>query len=67
VIDGATGAIVPVERPDLFAERVLTLLADPDRLQAMGEQAREHVRGLYDERVLLPAFTEFWFRTAQRR
>jgi glycosyltransferase involved in cell wall biosynthesis len=67
VIDGATGAIVPVERPDLFAERVLALLADPDRLQAMGEQARAHVRGLYDERVLLPAFAEFWSRTAQRR
>jgi glycosyltransferase involved in cell wall biosynthesis len=67
VIEGESGAIVPVERPDLFAERVLALLADQDRLQAMGARAREHVRGLYDERVLLPAFVEFWVRTAQRR
>ena len=67
VIEGETGAIVPVERPDLFAERVLALLDDAERLAAMGVRAREHVRGLYDEQVLLPAFAEFWARTAQRR
>jgi glycosyltransferase involved in cell wall biosynthesis len=67
VIEGETGAIVPVERPDLFAERTLALLADAERLTAMGVRAREHVRGLYDEQVLLPAFVEFWTRTAQRR
>jgi glycosyltransferase involved in cell wall biosynthesis len=67
VIEGESGAIVPVERPDLFAERVLALLEDPARLQAMGARAREHVRGLYDERVLLPAFADFWTKTAARR
>jgi len=67
VIEGETGAIVPVERPDLFAERVLALLADEARLPSMGARAREHVRGLYDEQALLPAFVEFWTRTAQRR
>jgi glycosyltransferase involved in cell wall biosynthesis len=67
VVEGETGAIVPVERPDLFAERVLALLADAERLQTMGARAREHVRGLYDEQVLLPAFVDFWTRTAQRR
>ena len=66
VIEGQTGAIVPVERPDLFAERVLALLADADRLRAMGARAREHVRALYDEQVLLPAFVDFWTRTAHR-
>jgi glycosyltransferase involved in cell wall biosynthesis len=67
VIEGESGAIVPVERPDLFAERVLALLEDRKRLHAMGARAREHVRGLYDERVLLPAFVDFWTRTANRR
>jgi glycosyltransferase involved in cell wall biosynthesis len=67
VIEGESGAIVPVERPDLFAERVLSLLEDEHRLAAMGARAREHVRGRYDDRVLLPAFAEFWARTAQRR
>jgi glycosyltransferase involved in cell wall biosynthesis len=67
VIEGETGAVVPVERPDLFAEQVLALLEHPERLPAMGARAREHVRGLYGEQVLLPAFVEFWTRTAQRR
>jgi glycosyltransferase involved in cell wall biosynthesis len=67
VVDGETGAIVPVERPDLFAERVLALLADDERLRAMGARAREHARGRYDERVLLPAFVDFWTGTARRR
>jgi len=67
VVEGESGAIVPVERPDLFAERVLALLEDSQRLRAMGSRAREHVRGLYDERVLLPAFVDFWTRTASSR
>jgi glycosyltransferase involved in cell wall biosynthesis len=67
VVEGETGAIVPVERPDLFAERVISLLGDPDRLRDMGERARQQVRGLYDEQVLAPAFVEFWTRTAARR
>ncbi len=67
VLENETGAIVPVERPDLFAERVLSMLRDPERLREMGELARSHVRGLYDEQVLLPAFVEFWSRTAARR
>jgi glycosyltransferase involved in cell wall biosynthesis len=67
VLEGETGAVVPVERPDLFAERVLALVEDAELLPAMGARAREHVRGLYDEQVLLPAFVDFWTRTAQRR
>jgi glycosyltransferase involved in cell wall biosynthesis len=67
VIEGESGAIVPVERPDLFAERVLALLEDESRLKTMGVRAREHVRGLYADDVLLPAFVDFWTRTAQRR
>jgi glycosyltransferase involved in cell wall biosynthesis len=63
VLDGETGYVVPVERPDLFAARVLDVLDDPERAPAMGARAREHVRGLYDERVLLPAFADFWRRT----
>jgi glycosyltransferase involved in cell wall biosynthesis len=67
VIEGESGAIVPVERPDLFAERVLALLEDEQRLATMGTRAREHVRSLYDDQVLLPAFADFWTRTARRR
>ena len=45
----------------------MALLEDEGRLASMGARAREHVRGLYDERVLLPAFVDFWARTARRR
>jgi 1,2-diacylglycerol 3-alpha-glucosyltransferase len=65
VIPGETGYVVPVERPDLFAAAVQELLAHPDRMPAMGQRASEHVRALYHESVLLPAFTDFWTRTAR--
>ena len=64
VLPGETGYIVPVERPDMFATAVLELLADLDRLPTMGQRANEHVRALYHEDVLLPAFADFWARTA---
>ncbi|MCC7367386.1 MAG: glycosyltransferase family 4 protein [Chloroflexi bacterium] len=67
VLQGETGTIVPVERPDLFAERVLALLERAGELPAMGARAREHVRGLYDAQTLLPAFDQFWRQTAARR
>ena len=66
VLPGETGYVVPVERPDLFAAAVLELLAEPDRVPVMGQRANEDVRALYDERVLLPAFADFWARTAVR-
>jgi glycosyltransferase involved in cell wall biosynthesis len=65
VLEGETGHVVPVGRPDLIAERALALLADPARLEAMGARAREHVRQLYDERKLLAAFAEFWSMTSR--
>ena len=67
VLEGETGAIVPVERPDLFAERVLALLERADQLPEMGARAREHVRNLYDAQTLLPEFERFWRQTAARR
>ena len=67
VLEGETGHVAPVGRSDLLAERTLALLADPTRLREMGGRAREHVRGLYDQDVLLTAFAEFWAATARAR
>ena len=64
VIPGETGYVVSVERPDLFAAAILELLSDRERMPAMGLRAREHVRALYHESALLPAFADFWARTA---
>jgi glycosyltransferase involved in cell wall biosynthesis len=67
VIEGETGAIVPVERPDLFAERILALLDRAEELPAMGRAASQHVRSLYSAEALLPAFERFWRETVARR
>ncbi|MCC6177107.1 MAG: glycosyltransferase family 4 protein [Chloroflexi bacterium] len=67
VLDGETGYIVPVERPDRFAERTLALLADPSRPAEFGARARAHVRTRYSADAILPAFAEFWARTAASR
>ncbi len=65
VLEGETGHVVPVERPDLVAARALELLADPTRLAELGARARDHIRTLYDERKLLDQFAELWAMTAQ--
>jgi glycosyltransferase involved in cell wall biosynthesis len=44
VIDGVSGLIVPPRAPDRLADAILTLLKDPDRARAMGEQARRRAR-----------------------
>ncbi len=63
VLEGSTGCVVPVERPDLVAERTLRLLADPNTLRQMGIRAREHIRHLYAEDRLLAAFAGLWMST----
>ena len=67
ILEGVTGRVVPVERPDLFAEAVLELITDSTHLAEMGEQARAHIRALYDEDKLLAQFARFWSETATRR
>ena len=43
VVDGETGYIVDPQNPDEVAERILTLLNDPEKARAMGERGRERV------------------------
>jgi len=43
IVDGETGFLVPPERPDMIAERVLTLLADDGLRQRMGQAGRARV------------------------
>jgi glycosyltransferase involved in cell wall biosynthesis len=47
VVDGTTGVLVPPQDPESMAAAVLGLIADRDRAQLLGRQARDHVaRGL---------------------
>ncbi|HZN03345.1 MAG TPA: glycosyltransferase [Candidatus Polarisedimenticolia bacterium] len=44
VEDGTTGLVVPPRDPDALARAILSLLADPGRLEAMGEAGQRAVR-----------------------
>jgi glycosyltransferase involved in cell wall biosynthesis len=67
VLDSETGFVVPVGQADLMAERILTLLDDPARAEAMGSRARAHVLDTYSDQRILAGFRDFWTRTAARR
>jgi D-inositol-3-phosphate glycosyltransferase len=47
VLDGTTGALVPLGRPDLLARRVRDLLASPLRLEAFGIAAADRAAARY--------------------
>ena len=42
-----TGRLVPAHRPDLLAEALAELLADPEKLLTMGQAARQRAAGEY--------------------
>ena len=67
VIDGETGYVVPVGRPEALAQGMIRLLDDPARAAEMGHRAREHILALYDEQRLLAGFAELWEATARCR
>jgi glycosyltransferase involved in cell wall biosynthesis len=64
VLEGETGRVIQVGRPDELAARLLELLADPERAVAMGQRAREHVLRLYSDERLLAGFRALWQATA---
>ncbi len=49
IIDGETGALVPVRNAEVLAAALLKLLADPTRRQALGRNARARVQREYSE------------------
>ena len=48
VVDGETGYLTPAGRPDQLADRILDVLARPDRGAAMGAAGANRVVGRYD-------------------
>jgi phosphatidylinositol alpha-1,6-mannosyltransferase len=66
VQEGRTGFIIPVSRPDLLAERLLSLIEQPTLAHSMGQQARSRVRELYSDDRLLAGFKNLWTATASR-
>lgn len=62
IVDGETGRTVEPERPDLLADAILSLVANPELASAMGVKGRERVAKIFTWRArahrLLAAYRE---------
>jgi glycosyltransferase involved in cell wall biosynthesis len=67
VVDGATGHLVPPGRPDLLAERVLGVLARPDRGAALGAAGAARVAGSFDVQEMLAGLDGVYREALQAR
>jgi glycosyltransferase involved in cell wall biosynthesis len=47
IVPGVTGELIPPRRPDLIADTVRALLADPERRAAYGRAGYERAVGIY--------------------
>jgi glycosyltransferase involved in cell wall biosynthesis len=61
IIDGQTGFLVPAFRPDMLAEKILTLIEAPATAHSMGEKARQRVVGIFWKRGAINVKDSFVF------
>jgi glycosyltransferase involved in cell wall biosynthesis len=64
VVDGETGHLAPPGDTQALAQRVIQLLATPERTAAMGTAARKRCRDLFDIRVVAPRYLEVYRQLA---
>jgi glycosyltransferase involved in cell wall biosynthesis len=64
VLDGQTGLLCQPENAADLAEKVVTLLDDPQRAAALGAAGRAYVLGKFDHAANLGAVIDTWRRTA---
>lgn len=57
---GASGAIVPISNPSLFADAALELLSDNDKWCAARDAAIKRVETFYDERDMITRYREVY-------
>jgi glycosyltransferase involved in cell wall biosynthesis len=55
-----SGFLVPVERPGIAADRILTLLDNPDRAAAMGDCARRRIQRNYTAESMVRRLVELY-------
>jgi len=60
VIDGQTGYLVPPRDIDSFAERVVTLLRNPDLRARMGQESRRRIEQRFRLRVVAERYLEVY-------
>lgn len=53
VVEGVTGYLIPVHDAKSLAERIITLVEQPELRKRMGEKARERAEKEFDEKVII--------------
>ena len=64
--DGVTGRLFPVGDVDGMAEAAIELLAEPERLHAMGEACRAAARSRYCSTRIIPHYERYYERVLDR-
>ncbi len=67
VTEGETGYLVPLRDPAALADRILRILADPDRAREMGRRGRQLNIDRYDRKNNLQQMVRMWEATAQSK
>lgn len=67
VVDGRSGFLVPSERPDILAARILTLLGDRDVMKRMGEAGRQIVQEKFTVQHMADRLTLLYDQLLQQR
>jgi len=62
VVDGETGILIEPDNPELLAETILELLADPARMKAMGQVGAKRVREHFTEEQMITSYIELFER-----
>jgi glycosyltransferase involved in cell wall biosynthesis len=58
--DGKTGFLVPSNRPDILADRIVTLLEDPEKRFNFGIEAKNFVMTHFSEEIILKQYIDFY-------
>jgi glycosyltransferase involved in cell wall biosynthesis len=66
VLDGETGVLVPPRDPDVLAQAILRLLADPAGARRMGQAGRRRVEQDFDVRRMVTGYEEL-YQSANRQ
>ncbi|HEX2923988.1 MAG TPA: glycosyltransferase, partial [Chloroflexota bacterium] len=67
VEEGKTGFLVPLKDPSALADRILRVLADPQRAAERGQRGRALARERYDRQHNLAEMVRMWQATAAAR
>jgi len=67
VLDGKTGVLVPCADPEALADGILSLLRHPEEAAQMARAGREHVRPLFDARLMVRRIERLYEECLERK